>query len=296
MNIPTHCSLCPRQCGANRTTETGFCGCGSNLRVARAALHHWEEPCISGSTGSGTVFFCGCALQCCYCQNYAISQQGVGKVIRIERLTEIFLALQAQGAANINLVTATQWLPWVLPALKAAKAQGLHLPIVYNTGGYERVETVQALAKVVDIWLVDVKYVSLDLSEEYSSAPDYFAVCSAALEAMLAQTGAPVFEGELLKKGVIVRHLALPGAKADSFAVLDYLATLGAERFLFSAMSQYTPFFKAKEHKHLNRRISSWEYQQIVNHAVDLGLTNGYMQEKSSAKEEYTPAFDLEGV
>lgn len=291
------CELCPRRCGADRTRQAGYCGAGSALRVARAALHFWEEPCISGTRGSGTVFFSGCPLKCCYCQNWKISAEGFGKEIPLERLTEIFLELQAKGAHNLNLVTATPWLEWVLPALDEARRQGFSLPVVYNTGGYETVETVQRLAGYVDIWLADVKYVSPELAKAYSSATDYFPVCRAAVEQMLAQTGAPVFDAEgILQKGVILRHLALPGCLADSRAVLDWMATLPRGGFIPSLMSQYTPFYKASEHKNLRRRISSWEYRQVIDRAIDLGLTEGYMQEKSSAREEYTPPFDLEGV
>ncbi len=297
MHIPTSCTLCPRKCGADRTRAQGVCGAGGQLMVARAALHHWEEPCISGSQGSGTVFFSGCSLKCCYCQNYKISHEGLGKAIDSARLAQIFLELQAKGAHNINLVTATQWLPWVLEALQAARAQGLTLPIVYNTGGYETLETVKALDGIVDIWLADVKYVSAELSARYSAAPDYFAVCSQAVRQMIQQTGAPRFdENGILQKGVILRHLALPGSLADSKAVLDFMAGLPKGSFLPSLMSQYTPFYKAAQMKPLDRRISTWEYRQAVNYAVDLGLCEGYMQQKSSAKEEYTPPFDLEGV
>ena len=291
------CELCPRRCGADRTRQAGYCGAGQTLRVARAALHFWEEPCISGTKGSGTVFFSGCPLKCCYCQNWKISAEGFGKEISQERLTEIFLELQAKGAHNLNLVTATPWLEWVLPALDEARRQGCTLPVVYNTGGYETVETVRRLARYVDIWLADVKYVSPELAREYSGAADYFPVCEAAVRQMLAQTGAPVFDEEgILQKGVILRHLALPGCLADSRAVLDWMATLPRGSFIPSLMSQYTPFYKAAEHKNLRRRISSWEYRQVIDRAVDLGLTEGYMQEKSSAREEYTPPFDLEGV
>lgn len=294
---PAHCTLCPRQCGADRRAGAGACGAGGVLKVARAAPHFWEEPCISGSRGSGTVFFSHCPLQCCYCQNWPISAEGLGREVTTERLAEIFLELQAKGVHNLNLVTATQWLPWVLPALRAARAQGCRLPVVYNTGGYETVETVRALAGVVDIWLADVKYLSPALAKEYSGAEDYFEVCSAAVREMLAQAGPPAFDGEgLMRRGVILRHLALPGALEDSKAVLRWMACLPAGSFLPSLMSQYTPFYKAAEHKHLRRRISSWEYRQVVNTAVELGLTQGYMQEKNSAKEEYTPPFDFEGV
>lgn len=297
MEIPAHCELCPRRCGADRRAGPGLCGAGAALKVARAALHFWEEPCLSGERGSGTVFFTGCPLRCCYCQNFSISQQGLGKEISAHRLAEIFLELQAQGAANLNLVTATQWLPWVTAALEEARAAGLRLPVVWNTGGYETVETVRALAGYVDIWLADVKYVSPDLAKEYSAAPDYFEVCRAAVARMLAQAGPPLYgEGGYLKRGVILRHLALPGSLTDSLAVLEYMAGLPKGGFVPSLMSQYTPFYRAAQHRHLGRRISTWEYRQVVNRAVDLGLTAGYMQEKSSAREEYTPPFDLEGV
>ena len=304
MQLPQHCTLCPRACGANRAAgAVGVCGAGNTLRVARAALHHWEEPCLSGdpeaATGSGTVFFSGCTLRCCYCQNFPISQQGVGKEIPAARLSEIFLELQQGGAKNINLVTATQFLPWVTEALDTARARGLRLPIVYNTGGYETVETVQALSGYVDIWLADFKYASRKVSAELSAAADYPAVAEAALRQMLLQTGAPVYDADgYLQRGVIVRHLALPGHTQDSLAVLQTLARLRNETatpFVPSLMSQFTPFYKAAEHG-LGRRITSYEYRKVIDEAVRLGLTDGYMQEKSSAQEEYTPPFDLQGV
>ena len=223
----------------------------------------------------------------------------MGKAITTERLTEIFLRLQRDGARNLNLVTATQYLPWVTEALDAARARGLTLPVVYNTGGYETVETVRALEPYVDVWLTDFKYAAPELAGRLSSAPDYPAVAQAALRQMLLQTGAPVYDGEgFLQRGVIVRHLALPGCVADSKAVLQTLARLRAEcgvPFLTSLMSQFTPFYKAAEHG-LGRRITTYEYRQVVEEAIRLGLTDGYMQEKSSAREEYTPPFDLECV
>ena len=281
----------------------GLLRAGDTLLAARAALHHWEEPCLSGdpnaATGSGTVFFTDCTLQCCYCQNYKISQQGLGKPLTAERLAEIFMELQQKGAKNLNLVTATQWLPWVTQALDAARRNGLTLPVAYNTGGYETVETVKALAGYVDIWLADYKYADGALAAELSAARDYPAVADAALRQMLLQTGAPVYDADgYLQKGVIVRHLALPGHVADSKAVLRRLAALREEtgvEFIPSLMSQFTPFYKAAEHG-LGRRITTYEYRQVIDEAVRLGLTDGYMQEKSSAREEYTPPFDLEGV
>ena len=297
---PVSCTLCPRRCGADRAAgQTGFCGAGGTLKAARAALHFWEEPCISGTRGSGTVFFSGCTLKCCFCQNYPISAEGLGKEITIEHLAGIFLGLQEQGAHNINLVTPGQWRPWIIAALDIARAEGLRLPIVCNTGGYETVESVEAWRGSIDIWLADLKYVSSSLSAELSSAPDYFAQARPAIEAMMAQAGHPVFDSEgILQKGVILRHLALPGHVADSKAVLRRLAALREEtgiEFIPSLMSQFTPFYKAAEHG-LGRRITTYEYRQVIDEAVRLGLTDGYMQEKSSAREEYTPPFDLEGV
>ena len=297
---PVSCTLCPRRCGADRAAgQTGFCGAGGTLKAARAALHFWEEPCISGTRGSGTVFFSGCTLKCCFCPNYPSSAEGLGKEITIEHLAEIFLDLQKQGAHNINLVTPGQWRPWIIAALDIARAKGLRLPIVCNTGGYETVESVEAWRGYIDIWLADLKYVSSSLSAELSSAPDYFAQARPAIEAMMAQAGHPVFNSEgILQKGVILRHLALPGHVADSKAVLRRLAALREEtgvEFIPSLMSQFTPFYKAAEHG-LGRRITTYEYRQVIDEAVRLGLTDGYMQEKSSAREEYTPPFDLEGV
>lgn len=297
---PEHCTLCPRRCGANRASgQTGFCGAGGRLKVARAALHFWEEPCISGTRGSGTVFFSGCTLKCCFCQNYPISAEGRGKEIPVTRLAEIFLELQAQGAHNINLVTPGQWRPWITAALDIARAGGLHLPVVCNTGGYETPESVEAWDGYVDIWLADLKYASPALSADLSAAPDYFPVAKAAIEAMMAQAGHPVYDGEgLMQRGVILRHLALPGHTEDSFAVLDQLAAWNSADpgcFVPSVMSQYTPFYKAAEHG-IGRRITTYEYRRVVNYAVDRGLAAGYMQQKSSAREEYTPDFDLTGV
>lgn len=297
---PIACALCPRLCGADRAAgQAGFCGAAGTLKVARAALHFWEEPCISGTEGSGTVFFSGCSLKCCYCQNADISAEGHGKEISVERLADIFLELQAQGANNINLVTPGQWRPWIIAALKLAREKGLRLPIVCNTGGYETVEAVQAWQGYVDIWLADLKYVSPALAAELSAAPDYFTVAKAAIAEMLRQTGMPVYDGRgMLQKGVIIRHLALPGHVEDSFAVLEQLAAWNNAApgcFIPSMMSQFTPCHKAAEHG-LGRRITSYEYRRVVNRALDLGLTNGYMQQKSSAKEEYTPPFDLTGV
>ena len=299
-DIPSRCALCPRRCGADRAAgQAGCCGAAGTLKVARAALHFWEEPCISGTRGSGTVFFSGCALKCCYCQNYPISAESFGREITVERLAEIFLELQGQGAHNINLVTPGQWQPWIIAALDKARADGLRLPIVCNTGGYETAESVARWQGYIDIWLADLKYVSPALSAQLSAAPDYFAVAKTAVEAMMAQAGRPVCDAEgMMRRGVILRHLALPGHIDDSFAVLDQMAAWNDADpgcFVPSLMSQYTPFYKAKE-AGIGRRITTYEYRRVVNYAVDKGLGAGYMQQRSSAKEEYTPAFDLSGV
>lgn len=217
MLLANPCNLCPRKCGVDRAAKPGFCGCGVRVRVARAALHYWEEPCISGKSGSGAVFFSGCTLRCCYCQNYKISTGRFGKEISVGRLAEIFLELQEKGANNINLVTATQYLPQVLDALDIAKPK-LHIPIVYNCGGYERIETIRALKGYVDIFLPDFKYFSSELSRKYSRAEDYFDITSAAIKEMIAQTGKiHIADNGIMKKGVIIRHLVLPGARKDSF-------------------------------------------------------------------------------
>ena len=291
------CHLCPRDCGADRAVSPGYCGQLDAPTAARAALHFWEEPCISGTRGSGTIFFTGCSLRCCFCQNYHISQENLGKTVTPAGLCRMMLRLQDEGAHNINLVTASHFLPSVLEALSMAKPH-LHIPVVYNCGGYEKPGLIDALNGYVDIWLPDFKYFSPQLSKKYSGAADYFEVASRAILQMAAQSGPPVMDEDgLLKRGTIVRHMVLPGCKSDSFQILGWLADhLAPDRFLISLLSQYTPFYKSSEHPELNRRITSYEYSQVVEEALRLGFTNGFMQEKSSAKEEYTPPFDLTGI
>lgn len=293
----TSCTLCPRACGVDRTVHLGYCGCGTEMMAARAALHHWEEPCISGTGGSGTIFFTGCTLKCCFCQNYSISQQGHGTSLSKERLGEIILRLQDEGAENISLVTATQYLPSILPVLDNVHPY-LHIPVVYNCGGYERLETLRMLEGYIDIYLPDLKYYSPDLSEKYSGAKNYFSYASAAILEMLRQTKSLKFrENGSLERGVIIRHMVLPGQKEDSIRLLHWMADyLPKEQYLISLMSQYTPFFRAEEYPEINRRITTYEYQKVVDTALSLGLEQGFMQEKSSAKKEYTPPFNLEGL
>lgn len=287
------CNLCPRQCNADRANSVGFCGMGDKIKAARAMLHHWEEPCISGSNGSGAVFFSGCVLRCCYCQNYKISAGGEGKEITTVRLAEIFMELKEQGAHNINLVNPTHFVPQIIKAIDTVKDE-LDIPVVYNTGGYERVETLKMLEGYVDIYLPDVKYYSEEAAK-LSAAPHYFETAMAAVEEMLRQTGKPVFEGELLKKGTVVRHLVLPNYYKDSIEVIRRIGERFGKDILFSLMSQYTPFYKAKDDKKMNRRITTFEYNKVLDAVIEAGLV-GFMQERSSAKEEYTPDFDLMGI
>lgn len=293
------CTLCPRMCGVDRSFEKGFCRAGSVPKIARAALHPWEEPCISGTAGSGTVFFSGCTLKCVFCQNHTLSHENFGREISVNRLAKIFLELQSQGAHNINLVTATHYLPSIKEALDLAKSE-LKIPIVYNCGGYERTETLREYSGYIDIYLPDLKYYDSGLSKKYSAAGDYFAVASAAIKEMIRLTGGLVWDPEnpsLLKRGVVIRHMVLPGAKEDSIRLLHWMKNaLPENQYLFSIMSQYTPFYKSSLYPEINRRITSYEYNKVVDTAIELGLMNGYMQKKSSAKEEYTPPFDLSGV
>jgi putative pyruvate formate lyase activating enzyme len=291
------CRLCPRMCGVDRRVDTGCCGCGPNVKLARAALHMWEEPCISGRRGSGTVFFSGCNLRCVYCQNRDISRGGVGKEVSERRLAEIFLELQQQGAHNINLVTATPYAHAVRRALNIARPT-LNIPVVYNCGGYERVETIRALAGYVDVYLPDLKYMSGGLAQRYSGAADYFDAAAAAIAEMIAQTGGLRYDGDgMMMRGVIVRHLVLPGAHSDSIAILRWMSeNLPKERYLLSLMSQYTPPADLAGFPELQRRVTSLEYDRVVREALRLGLTNGYMQRRDSAEAAYIPPFDLTGV
>ena len=297
MKIFKKCTLCPRKCSADRSKTPGFCGATDKVKLARAALHFWEEPCISGENGSGTVFFSGCNLKCVYCQNHQISSDGFGKEVTVKRLAEIFCELQALGANNINLVSPTPYVPMICEALDFVKNQ-LTIPVVYNTGGYESIETLKMLEGYIDIYLTDMKYYSTALSAKYSAAEDYFDNAMAGLEEMIRQKSTPKFlDNGILKSGVIVRHLVIPGCRKDSESVLKALASrFSPNAFILSLMSQFTPNGKLEKFPELDRKITSFEYNSIVDLALKLGFDNGYMQQRSSAKSEYTPPFDLEGV
>ena len=298
-HLLSNCILCPRQCGVDRIQgQTGYCGMPENLLVARAALHMWEEPCISGSTGSGTVFFSGCNLKCVFCQNHSIAIGDCGKPISVQRLSEIFLELQEKEASNINLVTPTHYIPQIRDALLLAKKNGLTLPIVYNTGGYESVASLQLLEELVDIYLPDLKYYSTELSTTYSHAADYFQVATAALAEMYRQVGTPIFDEAtgMLKRGMIVRHLLLPGQTKDSKKVLRYLHETFGEQIYISIMNQYTPLPHVNQIPELNHRVTQEEYDRVVNFAIAIGIENAFIQEGETAEESFIPPFDMEGV
>ncbi len=293
----TNCTLCPRKCNIDRTAgQTGFCSMPETVKVARASLHMWEEPCISGKNGSGTVFFTGCNLKCVFCQNHTIAVGGTGKEISIEKLADLFLMLQARGAHNINLVTPSHYTPSIAKALTRAKSQGLSIPIVYNTSGYDSVETLALLDGLVDIYLPDFKYVSSALSAKYSHAKDYFEVAQKSLAEMFRQVGTPVFDGDMMQKGIIVRHLLLPGCVEDSKAVLQYLYETYGDRVFISIMNQYTPLPHVVKYPELNRKVTEDEYDEVVNFAIDLGIENGFIQEGETADESFIPAFDFTGL
>lgn len=292
------CHLCPRNCGVDRLAgQKGFCGVDAGIMVARAALHMWEEPCISGKEGSGAVFFSGCSLGCVFCQNRTISKGQSGKVITVERLAELFLDLQGQKANNINLVTAGHFLPQVREALILAKEQGLTIPVVYNSSGYEKAEMLRYLDGLVDIYLPDLKYLEADLAGKYSHAKDYPEVAMKALEEMVRQVGMPEFdERGMMKKGVIVRHLLLPGHVRNSKKVLEYLYGTYGDQIYISLMSQYTPMPAMKDDPQLSRKVTDREYDRLLDHAISLGVTNCFIQEGETAKESFIPEFNGEGV
>ena len=297
--LMSDCALCPRQCHVNRLAGAiGFCGQSAQLRAARAALHFWEEPCISGNAGSGTVFFSGCSLRCVFCQNHAIALGKTGRIITVDRLADIFLELQEKNATNINLVTAGHFLPQTAYSLELAKSRGLTLPIVYNTGSYEEVSSLKLLEGLVDIYLPDLKYCSSELSSKYSNAPDYFEKATAAIKEMYRQTGAPILDPEtgLMKRGLIVRHLILPGQTKDSKQILRYLHDTYRNDIYVSIMNQYTPLADAELPQELHRCITEEEYEKILSFGERIGIEQGFRQEGGTAEESFIPPFDCEGI
>ena len=298
MNKYENCLLCPRKCGINRSTgQTGVCGVSSEIKVARAALHYWEEPCISGKRGSGAVFFSGCSLHCVFCQNREISDGKAGKVISKERLSDIFMELADKGANNINLVTPGQYIPDIVWAVNDAKSRGMKLPIIYNTSGYENMTELKLLEGIVDVYLPDFKYMDSTLSARYSRAKDYPSVAKQALSEMVRQQPDVVIDDAtgLIQKGVIVRQLLLPGHVNDAKAVLKYLYDTYHDHVYISMMSQFTPI-ALKDYPEINRTVTKREYERLVNYALEIGITNAFIQEGDVAKDSFIPAFDCEGV
>ena len=298
MNKYENCLLCPRKCGINRRTgQTGVCGVSSEIKVARAALHYWEEPCISGKRGSGAVFFSGCSLHCVFCQNREISDGKAGKVISKERLSDIFMELADKGANNINLVTPGQYIPDIVWAVNDAKSRGMKLPIIYNTSGYENVTELKLLEGIVDVYLPDFKYMDSTLSARYSRAKDYPSVAKQALSEMVRQQPDVVIDDVtgLIQKGVIVRQLLLPGHVNDAKAVLKYLYDTYHDHVYISMMSQFTPI-ALKDYPEINRTVTRREYERLVDYALEIGITNAFIQEGDVAKDSFIPAFDCEGV
>lgn len=298
MNKYENCLLCPRKCGINRSTrQTGVCGVSSEIKVARAALHYWEEPCISGKRGSGAVFFSGCSLHCVFCQNREISDGKEGKVISKERLSDIFIELADKGANNINLVTPGQYIPDIVWAVNDAKSRGMKLPIIYNTSGYENVTELKLLEGIVDVYLPDFKYMDSTLSARYSRAKDYPSVAKQALSEMVRQQPDVVIDDAtgLIQKGVIVRQLLLPGHVNDAKTVLKYLYDTYHDHVYISMMSQFTPI-ALEDYPEINRTVTKREYERLVNYALEIGITNAFIQEGDVAKDSFIPAFDCEGV
>ena len=293
-----NCILCPRECRINREDrKRGYCGMDSRIYAARAALHMWEEPCISGKKGSGAVFFSGCGLRCIFCQNREIAIGKDGKEISVEKLGEIFLNLEKQGAANINLVTGAHYVPQIIEALEIAKGKGLSLPVVYNSSGYEKVETLKLLEGYVNVYLPDFKYMEASLADAFSHAPDYVERAMAAIEEMVRQTGNCVFnEDGYIEKGTIVRHLILPGHTVNSKKVLEYLHNTYGNKIFISIMNQYTPVYKQKKYTELNRKVTEREYKKVLDYALEIGVENGFWQTGDTAKESFIPTFDYEGL
>ena len=291
------CQCCPRKCQVNRQNQYGVCHSSEHLKIARAALHFEEEPSISGQHGSGAIFFCGCNLNCVYCQNKEISQNGKGKEISVERLAQIMLELQEKKAHNINLVTPTHFMPSIKEAIKLAKKQGLHIPIIYNTSGYEEVEMLKQLEGLIDIYLTDFKYYEEKWSKALSHCSNYQEIARNALEEMYRQTGENQFDEDgMMIKGVLVRHLCLPTLKEDSKKILAYLYHHYQDHIYLSIMNQYTPMEENKEYPFLNQTLKEEDYEEIIDYALDIGIKKAYMQESDASGKCHIPEFNLEGI
>lgn len=287
------CEQCPRKCNIDRDKSIGYCGVNTSYKVARAALHYWEEPCISGEKGSGTVFFSGCPLKCVYCQNSEISDKCFGKEISEERLIEIFKELEDAGANNINLVSPSHYAVQLASTLSKYKPS---IPVVYNTGGYDSVESLKLLDGLVDIYLTDIKYISPSVSKKYSKAENYFDVCSKAVLEMRRQQKTDIYENGIMQKGIIIRHLVLPGNVSQGMKMLDWVKENLSANTVLSIMGQYMPCAKAGDYPTINRKIGVREYETVISHAEKLGFENVYIQELEASSKEFVPEFDLTGV
>ena len=296
MEILKNCCLCPRKCGINRYEQKGYCGANNKLKIAHYSLHMWEEPVISGDTGSGTIFFSNCNMKCMYCQNKKISLDGYGKYTSLKRLEEIMMELQEKGANNINLVTPTHYVPQIAKVLKKIKHKTLNIPVVYNTSSYENVGTLMMMNNLVDIYLADLKYYDDELALKYSSCTDYFETATMAIDEMYRQVGGlQVSEDGLLKKGVIVRVLILPGHIEDAKNIINYLYKTFGDSIIISIMNQYTPVNKCK-YDNLNRKVSDEEYNEVIDFAAELGVINAFVQDGDTAEESFIPEFDKNNI
>ncbi|AND86207.1 radical SAM protein [Clostridium tyrobutyricum] len=293
-----YCKLCSRNCGVDRTKNTlGFCKAGEKVKIAKVSLHKWEEPCISGICGSGTIFFSNCNLKCVFCQNYNISSKGFGKEISIKRLSEIFLEQQEKGAHNINLVTPTHYIPQIVKALDIAKSNGLRLPILFNTNSYSNLESIKYLEGYIDVYLPDFKYFDDKYAIKYSSAPNYFEYASKNIEEMIKQVGSVELDKHgLIKKGVIIRHLMLPGLLFDSKKIIDYIANNFSDSAYISLMNQYTPMYKSYMFPELNKPLNPKHYDKMIDYCISLGITNGFIQDSGSSSRNFVPDFNLSGI
>lgn len=298
LEILNKCTLCPHNCKVNRNKgEVGFCKADNKIKAARASLHFYEEPCISGLKGSGTVFFSNCNLKCVFCQNYQISSCNVGREITIDRLASIFLELKEKGALNINLVTPTHYVPQIIEALKLSKQKGLNIPIIYNTSSYENVETIKLLKDYIDIYLPDFKYYNDIYAKKYSNANNYFENATKAIDQMIKQTKGNLFSKDgIMKKGIIIRHLVMPGLIEDSKKIIKYIYDTYKDKIYISIMNQYTPLENVNNYPEINRKLTKEEYADVINYALELGVTNGFIQEDGTVSESFIPIFDNDGI
>ena len=286
------CELCPRRCRVDRSKAVGYCRAPSTVKIALVSLHQWEEPCLVGPRGAGTIFFSHCTMRCAFCQNHEISAGGFGVEVSTERLAKIFIEQQSRGAANIELVTPTHYTDQIIDAISSAKSDGLSIPVIWNSNGYELPTTIERLNNSVDVYLPDLKYFNDRNAVELSDAPNYFEHASKAIETMFDQVGRPIFDGDRMIRGVIVRHLILPNRRHDSIKIVEWLYKKFGDDVYISLMNQYTPMFRAESIRSINRRLTTFEYQSVVEHALDLGVKNCFIQIGRTASTDFVPIFD----